>query len=128
MTSPTTFRLRGYSVDAAGAQLSGGALAQGQRVSVWGTLRDGVLRASRISVQTAAGGEFDLRGAIASVDAGAKTFRFNGRRETVSYARTDVVFDGGDAGALQPGRPVRARGSLSADGARLEATRIEFLR
>jgi hypothetical protein len=44
----------------------------------------------------------------------------------VSYARSDIVFEGGTLAMLAVGRRVNVTGQLSPDGTLLEAQRIEF--
>ena len=66
-----------------------------------------------------------MRGVIAAVDTNARTFQFNGRRDPVSYAGV-VTFENGSEASLSVGRRVSAFGRPSADGTRLEATRIRI--
>jgi hypothetical protein len=96
-------------------------------VAVAGALRAGVLQAASVHVLPEDGDEdFEMRGSVAGVDAVARTFTLVGRRERVSFARSDVDFDGGNAASITVGRRVRVEGRLSADGTQLEARRIEF--
>jgi hypothetical protein len=67
-----------------------------------------------------------MNGIIAAVDPVARIFEFNGRRDRVSFARSDIVFENGSVLDLVAGRRVRAFGQLSADGTLLEATRIRI--
>jgi hypothetical protein len=69
------------------------------------------------------GGDFDVRGVITSLDTAAKTFVV--RNVVVGYSGS-VDFRDGAAGDLALGIEVEARGALSADGTRLQATRIDF--
>ena len=62
-----------------------------------------------------------MRGALASLEAAATTFVVRG--VTVGYAGT-VDFCGGTAADLAEGREVEARGSRSADGTRLQVSRM----
>jgi hypothetical protein len=66
-----------------------------------------------------------MRGVIAAVDTNARMFEFSGRRDPVSYAGT-VTFENGTEASLTVGRRVRAIGRPSADGTRLEASRIRI--
>lgn len=129
-TSASQFSVDGRPVDARAAEFPDGTsgLGLGARVKAEGTIRAGVLVASRVRATTRGqdgGRDFEVRGSIASVDAIAKTFVV--RRVVVSYAGA-VDFRDGAAGDLAVGREVEARGRLSADGTRLLATRIDFRR
>ena len=130
-TSATQFSVNGTPVDASTAQFPNGSagFALGRRVEVEGTLVAGVLVARKVEVKSDGGGgggggeEYEVSGAIASLDTAAKTFVV--RNVVVSYAGT-VDFRGGTAADLAVGREVEARGMLSADGTRLQATRIDI--
>ncbi|MFO1219339.1 MAG: DUF5666 domain-containing protein [Burkholderiaceae bacterium] len=127
LRSQTDFNVDGVKVDATTAAIVGGPLALGQRVAVQGRLQGGVLQATQVSVQPERGDDdFEMKGTIAGVDALAKRFSLVGRSELVSYAGPGVKFEDGSEASLQPGRRVKASGVLSADGTRLEATKIEF--
>ena len=128
LTSTTQFSVDGTPVDARNAQFPDGSagIALGRRVEVEGSTVAGVLVATRVRLEDAGGpdgGEFDVRGSVASLDASAKTFVV--RNVVVSYAGT-VDFRDGTAADLAVGRDVEARGTLSSDGTRLLATRIDF--
>jgi len=126
-TSNASFAVDGFTVDASAAQIEGGPLAAGLRVEVEGRLQGGVLIAGQVEVEdNDQHDELELRGAIDSIDTTAKVFTVTGRSERVSYVRSDIVYDKGDASMLTLGRRVRATGFLSADGTLLEATRIRF--
>ena len=131
-TSVAQFSVNGTPVDAGNARFTNGSagLALGRRVEVEGTLVAGVLVARSVEVKSEGGGggggggeEYDVSGNIASLDTAAKTFVV--RSVVVSYAGT-VDFRGGTAADLAVGREVEARGMLSADGTRLQATRIDI--
>jgi hypothetical protein len=127
-TSSTQFSVDGTPVNARLAQFPDGTagLALGKRVEVDGATLAGVLVATRvrlISDSEEQGQEFDVRGPIAALDSGAKTFVV--RSVTVSYAGP-VDFRNGSAATLAVGSDVEARGMLSSDGTRLQATRIDF--
>lgn len=128
--SSAEFRVGGMSVDASAADIAGGPLAAGLRVKVEGRLRAGVLAARKVSVEAETGsGSFELEGTVSQLDTAARTFRVagsGGARQLVSYARPDVEFVDGSVDDLAPGRRVEVRGALSADGTRIDATRIEF--
>ena len=127
-TSAAQFRVEGTPVDAGSAEFPQGTagLALGTRVKVEGSTRAGTLVATRVEVVSDAeenGKEFDVRGAIVSIDTAARTFVLRG--VIVSYAGT-VDFRKGSAADLAVGRQVEARGTLSPDGTRVQATRIDF--
>jgi len=127
-TSPTTFSVNGTPVDARTAEFPDGTagLALGKRVRVEGSVRGGVVVATRVRIESAAqggGSDFDVRGSITALDSTAKTFVV--RNVVVSYSGA-VDFRDGTALDLALGIEVEARGSLSSDGTRLQATRIDF--
>jgi hypothetical protein len=126
-TSNADFQVDGWTVDATDARIDGGALAAGLRVEIEGKVHNGVLVARKVVVDAQDGSdELQVHGNIAAIDTAAKTFDLNGRRERISYARNDIVFENGSAADLQVGRRVHAFGRLSADGTLLEATRISI--
>ena len=127
-TSPSQFSVQGTVVDARNAQFPDGTagLGTGQDVEVEGSVTGGVLVATRVKVssdQQGGGEEFQVRGPIASIDTAGKTFVI--REVVVSYSGA-VDFRNGSAVDLVVGREVEARGPLSADGTRLQATRIDL--
>lgn len=122
--STANFQVGPWTVDASGASIQNGPLALGQRVKVEGRVQGGVLVASDVRVQGQ--NELQMVGTIAAVDPVARTFDFNGRRDRVSFARSDIVFENGSAASLTVGRRVRAFGQPSVDGTLLEATRIRI--
>jgi hypothetical protein len=126
-TSLADFHVDVWTVDASAALVEGGPLALGQRVKVEGTLRGGVLAASKVRVVGKAGGDsYETKGRIEAIDPVARIFELNGNRGRVSYARNDIVVEGGTLAMLAIGRRVTVTGQLSADGTLLEARRIEF--
>jgi len=127
-SSTSQFSVNGTPVDARSAQFPDGTagLALGQRVEVDGATVAGVLVATRVhlvSDSQDSGREFEVRGAIASLDVASKTFVV--RNVIVGYSAS-VDFRDGTALDLAVGSDVEARGSLSSDGTRLQATRIDF--
>ena len=128
-TSATAFALNGLPVDASGASFPGGsaALALGVKVEVSGSVRNGVLLASRVELEDeddgGATGAFELHGAIESVDAAAS--RFVVRGETVAWDGT-TRFESGTAADVKVGRTVEVKGRLSANGLLIEAASIHF--
>jgi hypothetical protein len=126
--SPTRFSVNGRAVDASTAVFEGGrSVSLGARVTVTGALRGGVLRATSVSVITDEEEDqhaFELHGRIDSVDAVAGTFTLRG--QTVATTRGDLVYVNGNAAGITVGRSVQVDGLLSADGLRIDATRIRF--
>ena len=126
-SSPANFQVGNWRVDASSADVDGGPLALGQRVKVEGRLRSGVLIASEVQVVGQDGDDdYETKGRIMAIDPVARIFELNGNRGRVSYARNDIVFEGGTLAMLAVGRRVNVTGQLSADGTLLEAQRIEF--
>jgi len=128
-TASASFSVNGRPVDASAASFPDGTagLALGVRVEVKGNLRAGTLRATEVKIRTdqqEVDSEFELHGAIESVNAAAQTFVLRG--QTVSTARSDLVYQGGNASNLVPGRKVEVQGRLSSDRLRIEATKISF--
>ena len=126
-TSISQFKVQGFTVDASAATIDNGPLALRQRVEVEGRLVNGVLIASKVTVEDQSGpSELKVTGTIDTIDAVAKVFAFKGRADKVSFARPDVVFEDGDLSMLLAGAKVRATGKLSIDRTVLEARRIRF--
>jgi hypothetical protein len=128
-TSATSFSVNGRPVDATNASFPDGraGLALGVRVETEGSLRNGTLRATKVSIESDAQEsehDFELHGAVESVNAAAKTFGLRG--QTVSTARSDLRYENGNATNLVVGRRVEVKGRLSSDGLRIEATKISF--
>jgi hypothetical protein len=123
--SAASFQVGPWTVNASGASIDNGPLALGQRVKIEGRVSGGVLVATSVKVQ-GQNDELQMNGIIATVDPVARIFEFNGRRDRVSFARSDIVFENGSVLDLVAGRRVRAFGQLSADGTLLEATRIRI--
>jgi hypothetical protein len=127
-TSATQFSVNGVAVDASGVTAPAG-LALGTRVEVEGVSRSGVLVASKLKVKSAndtANQEFELRGAITSVNLATQTFVLRGVNVEYFLVGSPTDFRDGTATNLAAGVNVEARGTLSADGTRLLATRITF--
>lgn len=128
-TSATSFSVNGRPVDASGASFPNGSagLALGVRVEVEGRLRDGTLRATKVKIESDdedRNREFELHGAVESVNPAASTFVLRG--QTISTVRPDLRYEKGTAADLVVGRQVEVKGRLSADGLRVEATKISF--
>ena len=125
-TSPTRFSVNGVVVDASGANPPTG-IALGVRVEVEGRSSGGVLIATEVKIKTpgdVAGQDFELRGLISAVNAPGLSFVLRG--VTVNYTPAGTDFRNGTAAGLVVGAVVEARGTLSADGTRLIASRITF--
>ncbi|MDQ6629808.1 MAG: DUF5666 domain-containing protein [Pseudomonadota bacterium] len=128
-TSTTQFSVNGIAVDASHAQFDKGmvGLVLGAQVEVRGVSSNGVITATRVTVeshQEVHDRGFELHGAVTALDAVAKSFVLRG--VTVSYADPAVRFDDGGAATLAVGVQLEAQGTLSADGTKLLASRIEF--
>lgn len=128
-TSNASFSVNGIPVDASQASFPKGTtgLGLGAQVEVRGTTRNGVVIASRVKVEDHSDRRaegFELHGSITAIDAVAKTFVLRG--VTVSFASPVVDFRKGTAAQLAVGVKLEVRGTLSADGTMLQATRISF--
>jgi Domain of unknown function (DUF5666) len=125
--SPTQFSVNGVAVSGIGISPPAG-LALGVRVEVEGTVRGGVLVASKLTVKAPNDPTFhvfELRGPIVSVDPARLAFVLRG--VTVRYRLGGLTdFRDGTAAQLVSGASIEARGLLSADGTQLVATRITF--
>lgn len=126
-TSVSSFAVNGRPVDAAAAQFPNGSagLELGARVEVEGTVRNGVLRATRVSLKSdddVRNRGFEVNGSITSVASGS----FVVRGVTVATTGPGLVYQDGTAADLVVGRQVEARGLLSPDGRVLVATRIRL--
>ncbi len=128
LTSSARFVLNDTAIDASKASFPDGTagLVVGARAKAEGKFDGGTLIADKVEIDSDSkiiGDGIDLRGAIESVDAAAKTFKLRG--STVYYGGS-VRFDKGSEADLKVGREVRVKGVLSTDRTRVEATRIEF--
>lgn len=127
-TSLSDFRVDGRPVDASAAEVNGGPLAFGTRVEVIGSLRAGVLVATRVEVrsdQFERDRLFELRGPIDTVAADRTSMQVRGI--TVDLTRPQLVFVDGTAASLVAGRQVEVRGVVSVgDGTRLDALLVKF--
>lgn len=122
--SGTRFVADGVTVDSSAARLSG-SLQVGARVQVSGPLRAGVLLASEVEASTQKLRTFELNGSLSKLDTVRRRFVLRGT--TVSYARSDVVFDKATAASLVAYTgSLKVEGVLSADRTWVEATLIRF--
>lgn len=124
--SAASFSINGQPVDASGVTLAG--LALGVRVEAEGPVRSGVLRATRLKIETedqVKADGVDLRGPIERIDRTARLFVLRG--SAVSYAVGGIRYDDGTEADLAVGRQVEVRGTLSLDRTVVEASRIKFV-
>src|SRR5205823_14022021 len=131
--STASFKVDGVTVNASatGVVFVDGTradLANGARVEVEGTTRGGVLFADRVEIKKRAGAdvpeppqEFELHGAIESVNALNQSFVVHGTPVTID---ADTKFQRGSAADLRVGVSVDVRGLVSA-GTALRATKIK---
>ncbi len=122
--SGSGFAVNGRAVDGSGVDLPAG-LVLGARVEVRGSVRAGVLRATRVEVRSdseAADREYRLEGVVTAVDATAGTLALRGL--TVSTRRPDLRVDCPAPAVVAVGQRVELRARLAADRRTLEATRI----
>jgi Domain of unknown function (DUF5666) len=122
------FEVNGIAVDAGGATFPNGtaALGLGARIEVKGSARGGVLVAQSVEVKgDDDADEVELHGSIESVDAAAQQFVVRGVRVAWSAA---TRFDSGTAADIIVGRQVAVKGRLSADGTRVDASKIHVER
>lgn len=120
--TPSSFKVNGMSVDAAGAVITG-TLANNVRVEVRGVMRNGVLVASRVDRDDASNGraggeESKFEGVVAAVGRGS--FQMNGF--TVMWD-ANTRFDDIASDAIRPGRKLKVEAVWS--GAEYVATRIK---
>lgn len=128
-TSSSAFAVDGVTVDATQAAFPDGTagLAAGVAVSVEGSLRNGVLVATKVELESRHGDDDsrkpELHGAISALDTTAQTFVLRG--VTVSYAAVQTWRDG-SAQNLAVGRALEVKGTWSAGGTIVQASRIQF--
>ena len=123
------FSVNGIAVDASAATFPNGTtgIVLGARVEVHGSAVNGVVMATRVTVETEHEREqqgFELHGAISALDTTAMTFVLRGL--TVHYGSSSVEFRNGTVADLANGKQVEVKGQRSADGTTLTATRISF--
>lgn len=126
--SATEFSVNGLPVDARNAVFREGqaGVVLGARVEVEGAIVNGVLVATQVHLEDEDDdeheGEFELHGAITTLDTTARTFTLRG--VVVAYSDA-TVFDDMTEADLAVGAQVEVKGALSADGTRVDATLIE---
>lgn len=126
--SATSFEVDGQVVDATRASFPDGVngLGVGRRVSVEGTSRNGVLRASLVEIEVdedEATSVFELHGSIEAIDAAARVLQLKG--VAVDYSGS-VTFKNGAEADLALGRRIEVKGALQSGGVGLRAQEIEF--
>jgi hypothetical protein len=120
----STLVVGGRTVDASGLVLPPG-LAPGSIVELRGSVRGGVLRATRISLRSEDDRRnrgFEASGPITAADLPAGSIVVRGL--SISTRRSDLRLEGGSLADLVVGRRVEVRALLAADRRTLEATRI----
>lgn len=128
-TSSSAFVVDGVTVDGTNAAFPDGTsgLAAGVAVSVEGSLRNGVLVATKVELESRHGDDDsrkpELHGAITALDTTAQTFVLRG--VTVSYAAVQTWRDG-SAQTLAVGRALEVKGTWRAGGTIVQASRIQF--
>lgn len=115
-----SFKLAGTPVRAGLAQVSGGpasAVGNGVKLAATGHMVDGVLVASRLTIQHVPGTggpvSFSVSGPVANYQSAA-SFTVQGQR--IDASGPDVAFTGGTAPDLRNGRQVSVQGSQVVDG------------
>lgn len=128
-SSASVFSVDGVAVDAAAAAFPDGSagLALGAAVSVEGRLREGVLVATKVELESRHADDDsrrpELHGAITALDTVAQTLVLRG--VTVSYAGVQS-WRNGSAQTLAVGRALEVKGVWSAGGTIVQASRIQF--
>ena len=123
------FSVNGIAVDATNATFPQGTdgIVLGARVEVHGSAVNGVIVATRVSIETERERElqgFELHGTVSALDTNLKTFVLRG--VTVNYGGANVEFRKGSVANLANGVKLEVKGTRSSDGMTLLATRIEF--
>lgn len=120
----SSFVINGRTVDGSGLVLPP-ELVVGARAEVRGSLRNGVLRATRLTLRSESehsGRGFEVDGPIEVVDSVAGSLRVRGL--SIGTRRPDLRLECSSVAELVVGRRVEVRGLLSADRRTLDATRI----
>ncbi len=139
-SSNANFSLNGITVNASNAALSpaGSTLAAGVRVEAEGKMSGGVLQATKVEVKKreSSGGddddgggddsskEYEIKSAVQSVDAVAKTFVVKAGLQKINYA--NATFKDGTATDLKVGAKVEVKGRISSDGTVVNASEVKF--
>ena len=127
-TSSASFSVDGLAVDASAADSPDGSagLALGVAVEVQGRMRNAVLVASRVDVESRHLGDdghaWQLFGAISAANAATKTFVV--RATTVSYG--DTTYVNGNLADLVVGRKVHVKGAVGSTRSQVQAATVTF--
>lgn len=126
--SATSFEVDGQRVDATRASFPDGssALGLGQRVSVGGASRGGVLIAASVEIEDdedSATSLFELHGSIDAIDTALRVLQLKG--VVVDYSGS-VAFRNGVEADLALGRRIEVKGTLQSGGVGLRAQEIKF--
>ncbi|MEN9384895.1 MAG: hypothetical protein RL323_2038, partial [Pseudomonadota bacterium] len=125
-TSATQFSVNGVPVNASGVSALPAGLALGSSVEVKGTLTNGVLTATEVSLEDSSSSgvsrEFEVHGLIETLDTVAQTLLVRG--VTINYATAQ--FKDGTASNLSAGVAVEIKGVLNSAGTLVTATQIGF--
>ena len=131
----SSFVVEGLTIDASTATVepAGSVLAVGVRVEAEGVMRGGVLRASKVEFKgtgeddgggSGGGTEVEITSTIDRVDTVANTLVLTKGAQLVDYAGA-VFEDGLTELDLQVGVKLEVKGTLSADGTRVVASRLK---
>ena len=131
----SSFVVQGLTIDASAATLepAGSVLAVGVRIEAEGVMRGGVLRASKVEFKgtgedsgggSGGGTEVEITSTIDRVDTVANTLVLTKGSQLVDYSGA-VFEDGLTELDLQVGVKLEVKGTLSADGTRVLATRLK---
>lgn len=134
ITDATHFKVAGVNVDASKATFTptGASVGVRSRVTVQGTVSNGVLVATQVAVDASGdddgdhgsgAGSLQFDSAILAVDSVHQTFTLRGPT-VISYATAS--WSNGIAANLSVGVKVTVRGSLSGDGTQVIATSVKF--
>ena len=123
-TDPQRFSVDGVPVDATALQANS-AVVLGARLEAQGRFSGGTLRASELQIKTDdqnSSLEFDVRGAISSVNGDTKVMSVKG--QTINFA--SASFPDGSVSDLAVGVVVRIKAVLSEDRTTLVATEVRI--
>lgn len=129
-SSAASFTVNGLAVDAATASFPDGStgLALGTQVEVKGTVSNGVLVATEVSIETRHSHDdsrkLQLRGAITALDTVAKTFVVRG--VTVDYSSSTLAWDNGSEASLAVGVSVRVVGTVGSTRTQVLASKVRI--
>ncbi|MGH6627828.1 MAG: DUF5666 domain-containing protein, partial [Burkholderiaceae bacterium] len=133
-TSTSQFSVNGLAVDASGASFPDGTagIVLGARVEVKGSLRNGVLVATRVKIEDeneVDNLEFELHGKVSGLTATSFTLTSPGGTVVNVKYTSSVLFPNGTLASLVNGANVEVKGvasDSSASSTSITATRIRF--